>query len=192
MSKSYSYIIIACGFVGLMASFLLTVNIIELTKDSSVNLPCNINPFISCTSIINSSQGNIFGFPNPLLGIAGFSFVLATGALTLFGAVPSIKFWKIFTIGTTLAILLVHWFIYQSIFVLGSLCLYCMVTWSATWPIFLFTINQLFKADDSVGSPTFMRRGFQSFQKNHLAFLVSWYLLIIFLIFFRFREYFLN
>ncbi|MEK7117758.1 MAG: vitamin K epoxide reductase family protein [Patescibacteria group bacterium] len=182
MSKSYSYIIITCGFVGLMASFLLTVNIIELTKDSSVNLPCNINPFISCTSIINSSQGNIFGFPNPLLGIAGFSFVLATGVLTLFGAVPSIKFWKIFTIGTTLAILLVHWFIYQSFFVLGSLCLYCMVTWSATWPIFLYSIKNF----------QFRIFNFQFLQKNHLAFLVSWYLLIIFLIFFRFREYFLN
>lgn len=182
MSKSYSYILIICGFVGLAASFLLTANIIELAKDPSVNLPCNINPFISCTSIINSPQGNIFGFPNPLLGVAGFSFVLATGVLLLSGAAPSRRFWTFFTIGVTFAILLIHWFIYQSIFVLGSLCLYCMVTWSVTWPIFVYTLKNY----------KLQIINHKLLENNHLVILIGWYLLIIFLILFRFREFFLT
>lgn len=173
-NKSYPYILIVCGLIGLLASFLLTVDTMKLAKDPGLDLPCNLSPFISCTSVIDSPQGKIFGFANSLLGITGFSFIVATGILLLSGAVPNKRFWNFFTIGITLAIILVHWFIFQSIYVIGSLCLYCMITWAATWPIFLFTIIQYFKAEN----------------KNRYAILVGWYLLIILLILVRFREYF--
>ena len=178
ISKKYSYILVICSLIGLVASFLLTIDIIKLTANPDLDLPCNLSPFISCKSVIESSQGKVFGFPNPLLGIAGFSFILATGVLMLFGAEPSRKFWKFFTAGITLVIILIHWFIFQSIYIIGSLCLYCMVTWSITWPIFLFTIIQYFNLG--------------WLNKNRVAILIGWYLLIILLILLRFREYFLQ
>lgn len=166
--KSYPYILIVCGLVGLLVSFLLTIDTMRLTENPNLDLPCNINPFISCTSVINSPQGEVFGFANPLLGIAGFSFVLAVGMMLLSGVEPSRRFWKFFTGGIITATVLIHWFIYQSIFVLGSLCLYCMITWVVTWPIFIYTI----------------------IKRNQHTLLISWYLLIILIILFRFREYF--
>lgn len=179
ISKSYTYTLLVCGLVGLLAAFLLTIDTIKLSKDPTLNLPCNINPFISCSSVIGSQQGAVFGFPNPLLGIAGFSAITTLAVLIILGASPDRRFWKIFMIGITLAIVFVHWFIYQSIYVLGSLCLYCMVTWTVTWPIFLYTAKNFFQNN-------------RLLDRNHLAILVCWYLLVILLILIRFREFFIT
>ena len=38
----------------------------------------------------------------------------------------------------------VHWLIYQSVFVIGALCPYCMVVWAVTIPTFFYvTVHNL-------------------------------------------------
>ncbi len=177
INKKYSYILIIFGILGFLASFLLTIDTMKVLENPGVQLPCNINPFISCTSVATSPQGKIFGFANPLLGIAGFSAVITIGLITLLGAVPNKRFNKLILLGTTLSFILNIWFIYQSLFVLGTLCIYCMTTWVAIAPIFLYTIKNNFEI-------IFLN-------KNHLPILIAWYLVIIFLILFRFKDFFL-
>ncbi|HEY4515849.1 MAG TPA: vitamin K epoxide reductase family protein [Candidatus Paceibacterota bacterium] len=176
MQKSFAYILIVFGVVGLLASSQLMWDTVKLAQDPGIDLPCNLSPFVSCTSINTSSQSKVFGFPNPIMGIAGFSAIITIGLLSLFGAIPDRRFWKIFTIGMTLATIFIHWLIIQSIFVIGNLCLYCMITWAAIWPIFIFTISNFYP--NSLVS------------KNKPAFLAGWYLLIILIILVKFREYF--
>jgi uncharacterized membrane protein len=184
--NKYAVALVTFGLIGLIASFLLTIDTMKLIGNPDLDLPCNLSPFISCSSVIDSSQGKIFGFPNPLLGIAGFSFVATVGFLMLFGAEPNKKFWKIFLAGISLAIIFIHWLIYESIFVLGNLCLYCMATWAAIWPIFIGTIkNFQFSLPAQAGI-----FNFQFLRNNHFAIIIGWYLLIILLILIRFREYF--
>ena len=45
-------------------------------------------------------------------------------------------FWWLFELGMTLAFVFVIWLIGQSIFVLGTLCPWCMVTWAVTIPTY--------------------------------------------------------
>lgn len=47
---------------------------------------CSLNPVVSCGSVMDSVQAEVFGFPNPLLGIAGFAIVTTVGAGLLGGA----------------------------------------------------------------------------------------------------------
>lgn len=177
----FKNILVICGSIGLVASFLLTISTMELAENPNTILPCNINPFISCTNAIVSEQGEIFGFPNPLIGIVGFTIIITIGSLSLFGATFNKNLWKIFTIGMSFVAVLIHWFIYESLFVLGSLCIYCMITWAVVWPIFLYTLVAYIKD---------LRENFIT--KNHLALLIGWYLLVVLLILIKFKEYFLS
>jgi hypothetical protein len=45
-------------------------------------------------------------------------------------------FWIAFNVGITGALAFVIWLISQSIFVLGTLCPWCMLVWSVTIPLF--------------------------------------------------------
>ncbi len=176
INKNFAWLLIICGSIAVWAAFTLTLDKIALLQNPAVELPCNINPLISCGPIINTPQASAFGVPNPLLGIIGYSFVVMTGVLLLFGATPNRKFWKLFLIGILFAEIFIHWLFAQSVYQIGNLCLYCMVTWAVTWPIFVFTIVQYFNL--------------QSFNKNRYAILIGWYLLITFLILLQFRDFF--
>ena len=189
MKKSYPYILTIGSLIGLVASFLLLIETITLTKNPTADLPCNINPFVSCTNAINSSQGAIFGFPNPILGIIAFSMLLTIGIAMFFDTKPNKNFWLILNLALLAKVLLVIWFFYQSVYVLGTLCIFCMVVWSVSWPLFLYTTiwNYL--------EGSFPKSALDPFYlfiiKNHIIILTTWYILIAFLILFQFKDFFL-
>lgn len=186
IQKNYPYILIIGSLVGLLASFFLMLSTIELKQDPSANLPCNLNPFISCTNAISSEQGAVFGFPNPLLGIISFSMLLASGIMLYFDGKARKIYWQLVNLGSLISILFTIWFIYQSLYVLGTLCIYCMTVWAVSWPIFLYTTIWNYK-ENHLSSNSFSK----FLAQNHIPILVSWYLIIIFLILFRFKDFFL-
>jgi len=185
IQKTYPYILIVGSIIGLLASFFLMVNTIELKQNPGAELPCNLNPFISCTNAIQSEQGEIFGFPNPLLGIISFSMLLASGVMLYFGGKARKIYWQLMNLGTLFSITFIIWFIYQSIYNFGTLCLYCMTVWTVSWPIFLYTTIWNYKEDH------FKPNSFFRFlAQNHLPILISWYVIIIFLILLKFKDFF--
>lgn len=186
--KKFFYILIFGALIGLFASFTLTIDTIKLIENPNVELPCNINPILSCKSVASTWQSKIFGFPNPLLGIVAFSMLLTVGILLQNGGKPTKNFWILVNYGNLASILFVLWFIYQSVYKIGSLCLYCMTVWAVTWPIFLYTLIWS-------SSENYINLGdrFSKFlYRNHIVIFVSWYLLLILLILTRFREYFFS
>ena len=86
---------------------------------------------------MSTAQAEVFGFPNPILGVAGFA-VLTTVALTVLTRVelPS-WYWVGLTVGTGLGTVFVHWLIFQSLYRIGALCPYCMVVWVVTVAAFV-------------------------------------------------------
>ena len=70
-----------CGVIGLIAAFTLTVEKFELATDPDYTPTCSLNPIVNCGSIMDTPQAAVFGFPNSLLGIAGFTAVLAIAVL---------------------------------------------------------------------------------------------------------------
>jgi hypothetical protein len=49
----------------------LAVERYALLADPAYVPTCSLNPVLNCGSIMASSQAEAFGFPNPLLGVAG-------------------------------------------------------------------------------------------------------------------------
>lgn len=127
------------GGIALLASFILTVDRFRLLADPDVVLVCDISPFVACGSVMESAAGAVFGFPNPLLGIAGFTIMVTSGMALLAGARVRPWFWMGMQLGLTFAGAFITWLQTQSLWVIGSLCLWCMVVWACTIPLVVLT-----------------------------------------------------
>jgi uncharacterized membrane protein len=139
LKQTLPYILIIGGAFGLLASFILTTEKIASLANTSYIPPCNLSPIISCGSVMGTAQASLFGFPNSLLGIAGFSIVITIGFCLIAGALYKKWFWIGLQAGLSIAILSAVWLAYQSIFIIGSLCAFCMIFWTATIALYSYT-----------------------------------------------------
>jgi uncharacterized membrane protein len=129
--------LIVFGVIGWIAAFVLTVEKFALLADPQADISCDLSPLVQCSKNLVSWQGELFGFPNPVLGLSGWIAPIVVGAALLSGARFNRWFWLLFNVGVAGAMALVIFLISQSIFVLGTLCPWCMVTWTVTIPTFL-------------------------------------------------------
>lgn len=139
----YAVWLIIASVIGWFAAFQLTVEKFALLKDPDAALSCDLSAFIQCGKNLGSWQGEVFGFPNPLLGLTGWMAPLVVGVALLAGARFARWFWALFGIGVTFAFGFVCWLISQSIYDLIVLCPWCMVTWAVTIPTFFATMLHL-------------------------------------------------
>lgn len=124
------------GAVGLLAAGVLLVERFRLAEDSGYVPSCSVNPVLSCGSVMESPQASVFGFPNPIIGVAAFPLLLATGAALLAGACVARWFWLGLQVGVVAGVGFVAWLIAQSLYGIGALCPYCMVVWAVVIPTF--------------------------------------------------------
>ncbi|WP_377321001.1 vitamin K epoxide reductase family protein [Pimelobacter simplex] len=126
------------GALGFVAAFVLLLEKLELLRDPDYVPTCSINPILNCGSVMVTDQAEALGFPNPLLGIAAFPVVMATGAALLAGARLARWYWAGLQAGVTLGLGFVGWLIFQSLYRIGALCPYCMVVWAVVLPVFWY------------------------------------------------------
>lgn len=128
--------LIVAGAIGFWAAFMLTIDKFHLLANAHAQLSCNFSLLVGCTKNLNSWQGSLFGFPNPVIGLAGWTAAIAVGVGILAGARYARWYWVLFNIGVVGALALVIFLIAQSVTVLNVLCPWCMVTWLVTIPTF--------------------------------------------------------
>jgi uncharacterized membrane protein len=137
--RALPWVLLVGGIVGLVAAAVLLVEKIALLEDPSYVPSCSINPILSCGSIMRTDQAEVFGFPNPILGVAAFPVVATIGA----AAAGRVKlpgwFWVGLQAGAVFGVGFVHWLIFQSLYRIDALCPYCMVVWAVTIPVFWYT-----------------------------------------------------
>jgi uncharacterized membrane protein len=138
-SRSYrqtAWILVVSGLIGLVAAIELIIQKISVLSDPDFVPNCDINPVLSCGSVINTEQASLFGFPNPVLGVIGFTIVIMFGALLFAGLDLPRSMWLGLNIGALAGMIFVIWLVSQSLYVIGALCPWCMVVWAVTIPIF--------------------------------------------------------
>ncbi|QBI67011.1 vitamin K epoxide reductase family protein [Mycobacterium avium subsp. hominissuis] len=124
--------VLVAGVIGLVASVTLTLEKIDILLDPAYVPSCNINPILSCGSVMITPQASLLGFPNPLLGLVAFTVVVVTGLLAVTKVVLPQWYWIGLTAGLVVGAVFVHWLIFQSLYRIGALCPYCMVVWVVT------------------------------------------------------------
>ncbi|SMH37680.1 Uncharacterized membrane protein [Rathayibacter oskolensis] len=140
----FAVLLIVLGAVGWTAAFALTIDKFTALTDPTTGLGCDFSLLVQCSANLNSPQGAVFGFPNPLIGVAAWIAPIVVGAGLLAGARFARWFWALFTLGFVFALGFVIWLIGTSLFVLGTLCPWCMLTWAVVIPSFwLVTLRTL-------------------------------------------------
>ena len=137
--------VLIAGVIGLVASMTLTVEKIEILLNPSYVPSCNINPVVSCGSVMVTPQASILGFPNPLLGLVGFTVVIVTGVLAVAKVSLPQWYWLGLTVGVLIGSAFVHWLIFQSLYRIGALCPYCMVVWAVTISLLVVVASIAFR-----------------------------------------------
>ncbi|MCD0447121.1 vitamin K epoxide reductase family protein [Glycomyces sp. A-F 0318] len=127
------------GLVGLAAAFDLTYERIASLLDPDHVISCDFNPVLSCGTVMSTWQASVFGFANPIIGLASFPLVVFMGVLLL--SKVSLPRWiaLVFNLGALGGIAFVSWLIFQSVYMIGVLCPWCMAVWAVVLPIFWFT-----------------------------------------------------
>ena len=131
MGRGTAWVLTLASVVGLVAAFVLLLEKIALLTDPAYVPSCSINPVLSCGSVMNTDQAAAFGFPNPILGVAGFTALLTVGVVLMARVSLPGWFWWGIQAGTTFGVVFVHWLIFQSLYRIGALCPYCMIVWVA-------------------------------------------------------------
>ncbi|GAA0295278.1 vitamin K epoxide reductase family protein [Kineococcus aurantiacus] len=124
------------GLLGFVAAFTLTVERIRLAEDPGYVPSCSINPVISCGNVMQTHQAALFGFPNPLIGIAAFAVSTFLGVLVLSRVVLPRWVERGYLVGITLGVVFIGWLIGQSLYRIHALCPYCVVVWAVVVPTF--------------------------------------------------------
>lgn len=136
------------GLVGWFASLELQVGKEFLLANPGASLSCDVNPFISCGSVMMTWQSAALGIPNMAIGLAGFALMSAIGALMLSGtALPAWFRWARLG-GMAFAFGYVHFLAISAIFAIRALCPWCMVIWTVTAPMFFATLARTIENGD--------------------------------------------
>lgn len=122
--------------IGLVAAFVLAVEALTLAADPFANLGCDINAVLSCGTVGQSWQASLLGFPNAYLGLIAEPVVI-TLAVAALGGVRFPRWFMltaqaVYFIGFAFA----YWLFFQSFFVIGALCPWCLTITVTTTLVF--------------------------------------------------------
>jgi uncharacterized membrane protein len=145
-SRGLGLLLTIGGAIGLLSAAILIIEKIDFLKHPDKLLSCDINAFVSCGGVINTPEASAFGFPNPIIGVAGFAVVVTLGVLLLARVELPTFIWAGLQAGVIFGISFVTWLQTQSIYDIGKLCPWCMVVWSVTIPIFIWVTARNLRA----------------------------------------------
>lgn len=189
LEKVLPWLLVVVGVIGVACAFIIMYEKLHLLANPNYQTACDINPIISCGSVMQSDQAEAFGFPNPFLGLIGFAMVATIGGALLAGAQFKRWFWRAAQAGMLFAVLFVHWLFYQAVYNIGALCPWCMVVWTVTilgfWYLLLYNLRM-----KHIATPKQLTSVVAFAQRHHLDILVAWYLIIVALILHHFWYYF--
>ena len=188
LPRIFPFLLIAGGILGLLASFAVTIEKLHLLQNPHYHPLCSINPIISCGPIMLSPEASAFGFPNSLIGIFGFAPVINVGVSMLAGARFKRWYWLLFNLGLLFALVFVHWLMYEALFNIKALCLYCNVVWIVTAPLFWYTVLYNMR-EGHIPTPPQLKMIAAFVQRHHGDILVAWYLVLMSIVLHQFWSY---
>ncbi len=178
------YVLLIGGILGVVASFALTYDKLHVLQDPGYKPGCNLNPVLSCGSVMKTSQASLLGVPNTIFGLIGFSMATMLGLGLLAGAVFKRWLWLGVQVAATGGVVFMHYLFFQAVFRIHAICPWCFGVWMITIPIF-FGITIYNIRMGHLGSSRFLRF-INTFSNDILA---LWYLIIFAILLIKFWYY---
>lgn len=168
------YIYIIGGIIGCFAAFALTYDKIQILKNPTYQPSCNINPILSCGSVMEKEQSSLFGIPNPIFGLMGFSSLAVIGIVLIGSATFKRWLWRAINAGAFLGFAFLLYLFFQSVYRLNNICPYCFIVWMVIPPIFWYTTIYNLQQ----GYIKLSNRPKQFIMRHHGDIIILWYVLI--------------
>lgn len=127
--------------VSLTAAFILSVEAVQLAADPDVVLGCSINAVIDCATVAKTTWAELFGFPNAFIGLISESVVITVAVAGLSGVKFPRQFMFAAQIGYSMGFLFALFLTSISVFVIGTMCPWCLTVTLATTLVF-FSITR--------------------------------------------------
>jgi uncharacterized membrane protein len=125
------------SLIGLVASLVLSVEALALAENPFADLNCDINTVLSCGTVGASWQASLLGFPNAYLGLIAEPVVITIAVAALGG----VRFPRWFMLSAQVVYFIgfafAYWLFYQSFFVIGALCPWCLTITVTTTLVFV-------------------------------------------------------
>ena len=189
VDKSYPYILIIAGVIGIASSFFLSVDKFKILQNPAYKPSCNLNPILACGDVLKTHQGSAFGFPNPFIGLAAFAVFVTIGMGMLAGAKYKKWFHQGLQLGTILGLAFISWLFYQSLYKIHALCPWCMAVWAIVIISFWYTL--IFNIDHGfIKLPKNLKAYYPKVRKVHLEIIIIFFLVLTLFILNHFWYYF--
>lgn len=183
------YILVIGGLIGLYCSFVITDDKFKLLQNPHFQPGCDLNPVVSCGSVLSSSQSHVFGFTNPFIGLAAFAALAAIGAAMLAGAKFRRWFWQGMYVGTILGLAFALWLLFESVYRIKALCPYCLTVDVVVITLFWYLTLYMFESK-LLHLPRRFTKIFAFARRHHLDILVGTFVVIIAVILNHFWYYY--
>jgi uncharacterized membrane protein len=173
----------------LVASFVLSVDALRLAENPNADLGCNINAVISCSTVADSWQASVLGFPNAFLGLMTEPVVITLAVASLGG----VRFPRWFMLSAqvvyTVALAFAYWLFHQAMFDIGALCPWCLTVTVATTLVF-FEMTYVNIRDDNLYLPRRVQSALTGFIRSNLdlMLLVVWLLVLVLAVVLKYGE----
>lgn len=165
------------GAIGsLIASFVLSLEAYELAKNPNAILSCSVNVILNCATVAKHPTSELFGFPNPFLGMIAEPVVITVAIAGLAG----VKFPRLFMfaaqIGYTLGFIFAWVLFYISFTIIQALCPWCLLV-TLTTTLVWFAITRYNIREGNLYLPKGTSQRLQAWIKKDYDKLVLWTLI---------------
>jgi uncharacterized membrane protein len=126
--RGWFALISVAAVIGMGSTITQIVERVALAENADADLLCDINGTFSCGNVLTAWQSSVFGpIPNAAIGLSVFALTLGIAGSGLLGSALSKATWGVATFFAGFMAAFTVWFLAQTAFVIGQVCLYCLV-----------------------------------------------------------------
>lgn len=118
-------LVLGAAVAGVTFTGIQIVEKIAILTDPTTSLLCDVNSVMSCSGVLNAWQSSVLGPPNALVGAVMFSILASAGLGGVLGARPSRAYLAVLWGLAVFFLSFASWFMQQTAFAIGYLCLWC-------------------------------------------------------------------
>lgn len=189
LSTVLPWLLVICGIIGIIASVMITIEKFDLAINPHYQPVCDLNPIVSCGSVMASKQAHAFGIMNTYIGLVGFPVVVTIGMALFAEAKFKRWFWQGLQFGLTFGIAFAYWLLFESVYRIRALCPYCLSVDVALTVLFWYlTLYNFYSGNLSL--PVGLKPAGRFVKQHHLDLLILWFIVVIAVILQHFWYYF--
>jgi uncharacterized membrane protein len=167
------------SLLSLLASFVLSVEAIEIAKNPDAQLSCSVNLVLNCATVAAHPSATFMGFPNSFIGMMAEPIVITVAIAGLAGVKFPRRFMFTAQIFYTAGLLFALGLLYVSMFVIGALCPWCLLVTLTTILVWFAITRYNIREDNLYLSKSLNRRAHAWLDKDYDKFTMAFIIFVI-------------